>query len=221
MIHTILFYFLLFIIYSFVGWVMEVIVFFFLEKKFINRGFLIGPYCPIYGVCSILMVLTFSKYTQVPFALFIMAAVLCTVVEYLTSYVMEKLFNTRWWDYSDLAFNVNGRVCLKNSVLFGLLGCVLIYFANPFLSTLLSQMPENVLNAVSLALLALFVADNITSFNIISRVKDTSLSVLKDSTEEITEKVKEILRKKSFLNRRLLNAFPNLKTILRKRKAKK
>ncbi len=221
MIHTILFYFLLFIIYSFVGWVMEVIVFFFLEKKFINRGFLIGPYCPIYGVCSILMVLTFSQYTQVPFALFIMAAVLCTVVEYLTSYVMEKLFNTRWWDYSDLAFNVNGRVCLKNSVLFGLLGCFLIYFANPFLSNLLSQMPENVLNAVSLALLALFVADNITSFNIISRVKDTSLSVLKDSTEEITEKVKEILRKKSFLNRRLLNAFPNLKTILRKRKAKK
>lgn len=221
MIHTILFYFLLFIIYSFVGWVMEVIVFFFLEKKFINRGFLIGPYCPIYGVCSILMVLTFSPYTQVPFALFIMAAVLCTVVEYLTSYVMEKLFNTRWWDYSDLTFNVNGRVCLKNSVLFGLLGCFLIYFANPFLSTLISQMPENVLNAISLALLALFVADNITSFNIISRVKDTSLSVLKDSTEEITEKVKEILRKKSFLNRRLLNAFPNLKTILRKRKAKK
>lgn len=221
MIHTILFYFLLFIIYSFVGWVMEVIVFFFLEKKFINRGFLIGPYCPIYGFCSILMVLTFSPYTQVPFALFIMAAVLCTVVEYLTSYVMEKLFNTRWWDYSDLTFNVNGRVCLKNSVLFGLLGCFLIYFANPFLSTLISQMPENVLNAISLALLALFVADNITSFNIISRVKDTSLSVLKDSTEEITEKVKEILRKKSFLNRRLLNAFPNLKTILRKRKAKK
>ena len=196
MLHTILFYFLLFIIYSFSGWVMEVIVFLFAEKKFINRGFLIGPYCPIYGFCSVLMVLTFGKYTEIPIALFIMAAVLCTVVEYLTSYIMEKLFNTRWWDYSDLTFNVNGRVCLKNSVLFGLLGCFLIYVANPFLSGLLLQIPENVLDAISLAILALFIADNITSFNIISRVKNTGLTLLKDSTEEITEKVKEALLKK-------------------------
>ena len=221
MLHTILFYFLLFIIYSFSGWVMEVIVFLFAEKKFINRGFLIGPYCPIYGFCSVLMVLTFGKYTEIPIALFIMAAVLCTVVEYLTSYIMEKLFNTRWWDYSDLTFNVNGRVCLKNSVLFGLLGCFLIYVANPFLSGLLLQIPENVLDAISLAILALFIADNITSFNIISRVKNTGLTLLKDSTEEITEKVKEALLKKSYFNRRLLRAFPNLKTILKKHKFKK
>ena len=212
MLYTFLYYFLLFMIYSFIGWIMEVTSFLVTDKKFINRGFLIGPYCPIYGFCSVLMVLTFGKYTSTPLALFVMALVLCSVIEYLTSYIMEKLFNTRWWDYSDLLFNVNGRICLKNSVLFGLLGAALIYFINPTFSNILSIFPQDVLMCISLALLALFIADIIASFNIIARVKDTTNLVLKDSTEEITEKVKEILKSKSIWQKRLIDAFPNFKT---------
>lgn len=218
MINTFLYYFLLFMIYSFVGWLMEVFVFLVQEKKFINRGFLIGPYCPIYGFCSVLMILTFGKYISTPIALFIMAAFICTFFEYITSYIMEKLFHTRWWDYSNVSFNINGRVCLHNSILFGLLGVALLYIVNPNLEICLALIPSNVLSVISASLLAVFIADNITSFNIISRVKATTNLVLKDSTEEITEKVKEILRNRSALTRRLVNAFPDLKTIWVKQK---
>lgn len=216
MAYTLLFYFLLFIIYAFAGWIMEVTLFLVTTGKFINRGFLLGPYCPIYGFCSVFMVLTFGQYTTTPIALFVMAAVVCSIIEYLTSYIMEKLFNTRWWDYSHVPFNVNGRICLKNSVYFGILGTALIYYINPYISGVLSLIPQNVLICISSTILVLFIADNITSFNVITKVKTTTNMVLKDNTEEITEKVKEILRSKSFLQRRLLSAFPDWKAILKK-----
>lgn len=228
MLYTISLYFLLFMLYSFIGWLMEVFVFLIQERKFINRGFFIGPYCPIYGVCSVLMILTFGRYVGTPIAMFVMACVLCTVIEYLTSVIMEKLFNTRWWDYSNVPFNVNGRVCLHNSVLFGLLGVALIYLVNPFFTWILDKWPHGLLIGFSMSLLLLFVIDNIISFNIISKVKETTTSIFKDSTEEITEKVmervtekaKEILRKGSFLQRRLLDAFPDYKAIWKKIKKK-
>ena len=163
------------------------------------------------------MVLTFHKYMDSPFVLFIMASLLCTVIEYVTSFIMEKLFNTRWWDYSDIPFNINGRVCLHNSVIFGILGCLLVYYVNPFIENFLRNIPVDLLIGLSTAILSIFIADNVTSFNIISRVKSTANIILKDSTEEITEKVKEILRNKSFLNRRLLDAFPNLKSIIKEK----
>lgn len=217
---TFLYYFLLFIIYSFCGWLMEVLVFIIQEKKFINRGFLIGPYCPIYGFCSVLMVLTFGNYLSTPFALFVMAAVVCTFFEYITSYIMEKIFHARWWDYSNVPFNINGRVCLHNSVLFGLLGTILLYAVNPAFEAIISQLPQSTSIWLSSILLVIFIADNITSFNIISKVKATTNLVLKDSTEEITEKVKEILSNHSIWSKRLIDAFPDLKAIIRKEKEK-
>ncbi len=217
MINSMLYYFLLFLIYAFAGWIMEVILFLVKEKKFINRGFLIGPYCPIYGFCAVLMVLTFDKLTSTPFTLFIMAAFVCTFFEYITSYIMEKLFNARWWDYSQVSFNINGRVCLHNSILFGLLGLFLIYIANPFVEGLISQIPSDILPIISGILLVLFIIDNIISFNIISRVRTTTNAVIKDNTEEITEKVKNILLNRSLLSKRLIESFPNLKLVIEER----
>lgn len=220
MLYTILYYFLLFIIYAFCGWIIEVTVFLYKEKKFVNRGFLIGPYCPIYGFCGVLMVLTFGRYISTPIAMFVMAAVVCTLFEYITSVIMEKLFHARWWDYSSEPFNVNGRVCLHNSLAFGILGVLLLYFINPFVEGILSSLPQNVVFILSVSSLAIFFADIITSFNVISRVKLTTSLVLKDNTEEITEKVKEILSKSSLLTKRLVDAFPDLKAIWESQKEK-
>ena len=228
MLQIFLYYFLLFIVYAFLGWIIEVIVFFRKSKKFINRGFLIGPYCPIYGVCAVLMVLTFGRYVSTPIAMFVMAGVVCTIFEYLTSVIMEKLFNARWWDYSNEPFNVNGRVCLHNSIAFGLLGVLLLYYVNPFIENTLHSIPQVILIIFSCLLLFIFIADIITSFNVISRVKDTTNSILKDNTEEITEKViekvtekvKDILSKRSILTKRLVEAFPDLKAIWVKQKEK-
>ena len=93
-------YVLLFFIYAFLGWIMEVIGKLIQQKKFINRGFLIGPYCPIYGHGAILITILLSRYKANPFILFFMAILICSILEYATSYFMEKIFHARWWDYS-------------------------------------------------------------------------------------------------------------------------
>ena len=213
-IYLFFFYFLLFMIYSISGWLMEVVAVGIEKRKFINRGFFIGPYCPIYGFSALIMLFLFKDYTNDPFVLFIMTAFVCTFFEYVTSFIMEKLFKARWWDYSHKTFNINGRVCLENSVIFGLLGLALITIINPFVTNFLSNLPHTVIIYVSSILLVAFIVDNIVSFNIISKFKSTASSVLKDNTEEISEKIREILKKRSILSRRLVNAFPNVKAIL-------
>ena len=199
---------------------MEVIVVAHEKKKFINRGFFIGPYCPIYGFSAVIMTFILGKYQDDPFALFILAMVICTFFEYVTGFIMEKLFKARWWDYSNKTFNINGRVCLENSVIFGVLGCVVIMWVNPLLESLLSMIPENLLIYISSVLLIAFLIDNIVSFKIISKFSSYFSSEGKDNTEEINEKVKDTFKKKSFFNKRLFEAFPNVKSILPEIKAK-
>ena len=94
-VNSILFYFLIFIIYSFIGWCVEVVYVYYDEDKLVNRGFLIGPCCPIYGVASLIMLLFLDKYKANIEVLFVMAVIICTVTEYFTSFIMEKIFNTR------------------------------------------------------------------------------------------------------------------------------
>lgn len=204
-------YFILFLIYSFLGWAIEVIVTFYKDKKFVNRGFLLGPYCPIYGFSSIVMILYLNRYCDSFITVFLLAVVVCSIIEYLVSYLMEKLFNARWWDYSNRKFNINGRVCLENSIWFGLLGTLLIYVVNPFLYNLISKMSDNVLLIVGSFLLIIFVIDLIISLNVTFKIKSNITKLIKkDSTEEFNHKIKELIDSK-LLNRRLFKAFPKLK----------
>lgn len=205
--------FLLFITYSFIGWCMEVGCKLVELKKFINRGFLIGPYCPIYGWGCILIILLLNKYTNDPLVLFIMAIVICSILEYFTSYFMEKLFKARWWDYSRRKFNINGRICLETMVPFGLLGMLIMYFVNPFFVSIYSKIPTNILIVISFILFTIFLIDNIISYTIMFKMKIPKIKISKDSTEEITEYVRSILAKRSFLYKRLMKAYPNMKIL--------
>ena len=216
-------YFLLFMIYAILGWCMEVTCKLIQYKRFINRGFLIGPYCPIYGYGAILITFLLKKYTNDPIALFFMAIIICGTLEYLTSYFMEKIFKARWWDYSQKKFNINGRVCLNTIIPFGLLGLFIMYVSNPFFISKIEMLPQMWLSILFWALLAIYIVDNIVSGIVIRYVKKTEKIVGKDldNTEEITKKVKEVLQSKSALHRRLLNAYPSLKTVKIKIKAKK
>lgn len=206
----IMMYFLLFIIYSIIGWAVEMIVTSIDTKKIVNRGFLIGPYCPVYGIGAISIIIMLSKYKDDFVALFILAIVICSLIEYLTSYLMEKIFNARWWDYSHLSFNINGRICLGNSIIFGL-GGLLIVKVNPFFERVLAYLPSNVFSFLFGVVFTLFLVDAITSFNIINRLKLTTLELRKDNTFEITDKVRKILNEKSLQFKRLLQAFPDMK----------
>ena len=213
MLHTIEIYFLLFISYAFLGWCMEVTCKFIQHKKFINRGFLIGPYCPIYGWGALAITILLKRYMEDPLVLFVMSTIICSIIEYLTSYFMEKKYHARWWDYSNKKFNINGRICLETLIPFGILGVAIMYGTNPILFKLYNQIPQLVINILTAILFIGFIVDNIISSNIISSINVEGNKLIKDNTEEITEKIKQVLRQKSWLHRRLINAYPGLKDI--------
>ena len=212
MIYTICYTFLAFLFYSVLGYIVEVISCSIIERKWVwNRGFCLGPYLPIYGISCLLMTWYLTRYENDPIVLFVMSALVCTIMEYITSYILEKIFKVRWWDYSEKRFNIAGRVCLENAILFGLLGVILIYFVHPVYSRGLSMMPITALEALAIVLFVIFLIDNIISFNVVSKLKlDTK--ILQDSTAEINAAVRAQLRKGRFFTKRLLNAFPSLKT---------
>ena len=203
-------YFLLYLIYSFIGWSIEVIDKLFEKHRFINRGFLIGPICPIYGKGALLIIFLLNPYKDNPILLFFMAIIICSILEYFTSYIMEKIFKTRWWDYSYTKYNINGRICLNTMIPFGLLGLVGVYLINPFLLNMLSYINPTYLKIIAIILLVIYLIDYILSFDIIYKLRDTITNVEKDSTEEISLKVKKVFSKKGVLYKRLINAFPSM-----------
>ena len=220
MFNNLCFYFVLFLIYSFIGWLMEISFTLYKDKTLVNRGFFMGPYCPIYGCGCILIILLLKRYLNDFIALFIMSMVICSILEYVTSFIMEKLFKARWWDYSDRKFNINGRICLETLIPFGLLGCLLIYVINPIISGLILKIPSNVLNVIAVILMIIFILDNIVSYSIITKIHISTKGIVMDNTEEITKKVKEYISKNSKFGKRLMKSFPHLKVLKEKYKKK-
>lgn len=130
--NTIVKYILLFFFYSAAGWLLESVYCSIGEKKIINRGFLTGPLCPIYGTAAIVMaVLIYNPFKDKPLLVFLLGIIFCDIVEYITSYVMEKLFAARWWDYTYEFMNLNGRICLKHSLYWGVISVVFVKTIHP------------------------------------------------------------------------------------------
>lgn len=189
-------YILLFFTYSIAGWLMEVIRIFLNPKygRFVNRGFLIGPYLPIYGSGIVAITLFLGKYSNDIPALFLLSIVLCGIIEYLTSFVMEKLFNARWWDYTDRRFNINGRVCLENLIPFGLGGTIILHWINPFIVNLFDKIPSLPKNIITYSLIGIITIDYIVSLSIMAKFKKSANEIdlsEADDTENISKYVKE------------------------------
>ncbi len=207
----------LFLLYSFVGWIIEVIYTFIIERKFVNRGFLIGPLVPIWGFGAVLIMLILRSDDSL-FNLAISSAFIGSFLEYVVNYVMEKIFKVRWWDYSKLPFNINGRVWLGSSLFFGLGGILVVKVFNPIIFNLFSMINETVFSVVVIILILIVLTDFCVSFNIINKLKISALSMKKDYTEEISKKVRAVLMEKSLWFRRLLKAFPNIKVSFKGKK---
>lgn len=142
--------FLIFIIFSFTGWISEVVyVGITSAHKFVNRGFLYGPLCPVYGFGGLAILTLPASLYSTWIELFFASMFLCTIVEYFVSWIMEKMFHTRWWDYSHFKIQLNGRICLLNSILFGLMGLGMIHFVYPFILNFLNSFSNFILKAVS------------------------------------------------------------------------
>lgn len=219
----------LFFIYSFIGWIIEEIDILVETKELTYRGFLISPICPIYGFSAIIMVYVLGGFANNLFILFSSSLIICSFVEYMTSLIMEKIFNVRWWDYSHMKFNINGRIALRNSLFFGLMGVLLVYYVNPFFVGLLSKVDLSILTRIDYLLVGLLIMDFIISCMILFGLKKMlvleqisikskiSNLVRKDNTVEIGKAVREKIGSLSVFYKRILKGFPKLK-IIRKRK---
>ena len=203
----------LFFIYSFMGWVTEVVLKYFQYKRFINRGFLIGPYCPIYGTGAVIVTLGGNLLASVDrsWAMsFLIAFALCGLLEYMTSYILEKHFHARWWDYSQKPMNLNGRVWIGNLILFGLGGTAIIKILNPRLLALPSLMDPLFFNSLLTAVSLLFVADAVMSAFIMSLLKRGVEESRSDKSEEIAAEVRFLLENRSVFHKRIMDAYPEL-----------
>jgi len=200
---------LFFTIYSFLGWVMETVFASINERKIVNRGFLTGFVCPIYGFGAVL-ILQFSKWVsdvfENPFATLIInilfAVILVTVLEYFTGFLLEKIFNCKWWDYSHNVLNLHGYICLQYSLLWGVLIFLLLQVVHPKISEVVFSIPSSVKGYLAAFLLLYFLADTAKSLMDALDLRKVILNYSNVSVNRYYEKI--ILYKRFFL------AFPRL-----------
>lgn len=184
-----------FFIYSVFGWVLESVYKTIYEKKWVNSGFLHGPLCPIYGTGAIIMILFLSSFKNNIFLLFLVGFVILSIWEYFVGWLLETLFNTKYWDYTNNKFNIKGRVCLFNSIIWGTLGVIFIGFVHPLLQNKILLIQPSILFWIDLILLVLLIVDTI-----ISVVKVTSINRALEMFKDIGENLKERLEELKDLN---------------------
>lgn len=150
---------LYFAVYSLIGWVCETVSESYLARRFINRGFLNGPFCPVYGFGAFAVLWATRGLPRNAVLIFIVSAVVTTALEYFTGWLLETLFQAKWWDYSHMKYNIHGRVCLLNTVLFGLMCVALVFFLHPFFARETALLPPAAGKWAAAGLLCYFAAD--------------------------------------------------------------
>lgn len=218
-----------FVLYAFLGWCLEVAFQAVHVGKFINRGFLNGPVCPVYGFGMVIVIACLTPLDHNLFPLFAGSVLLTSALEYCTGFILEKVFHSRWWDYSDQPFNLKGYVCLKFSLAWGVACVFVMRIIHPMIARLVGWIPQTVSVILLCVLLALLLFDTAATVVSIRRL-DQKLRLLheigkklrqgSDSIgENISEDVLKLRQAKEKLTaqskrteRRVLKAFPGLRS---------
>ncbi len=177
-----------FIIYSFFGWLLESTIRSVIERKFINTGFLHGPFCPIYGIGAIIMLLFLESFKNNIIILFIAGFFVLSIWEYMVGALLEKVFQTKYWDYTGCFGSIKGRVCLLNSLFWGFLGVVFVKYIHPFVASYISQVPIPVTISIT-SIIGIYMLIDV----IVTSVKVKNIQLKADTLKEITENLKEKL----------------------------
>ena len=204
---------LLFFIYSFAGWCMEVFLKYRQYHRFINRGFLTGPVCPVYGSGAVLITTVIGSLAGVEYGYvttFALSFVICGVVEYMTGLVLEKIFHARWWDYSTKPMNLHGRIWIGNLVLFGIAGLAIMHILNPVIYRFLGLFSLQARQIACGVLGVVIVADFVISYFVLKLVKLGVDSSEADNTEEINKEVHQLLTNRSYFYARFADAYPEV-----------
>lgn len=218
---------------SFLGWVLETAVFSIRQRRFVNRGFLAGPICPVYGFGAILLLSILGRFEQAWPLVLLFGIILTTLLEYVSSWALELIFHARWWDYSNQPLNLQGRITLFHSLLWGCLGLLLVYGLNPVLTVILAQVSPPVRLWAAIAVAILLLSDlTVTVLGLIDL--NRQLARLQEKMLQIRQKNKELgqnvrirlaVLAQSFrdmrrqartigpVQRRILLAFPNFRSL--------
>ncbi len=222
-----------FFIYGLLGWMLEVSYQALKTGKFINRGFLNGPICPIYGLgaCTVIFFLS-GIADQNRLVLFIGSIIIASVIELITGILLDKIFHKHWWDYSDRRLNLGGYICLEFSIAWGML-CLFLYDVNqPLVEKMVNIIPEKIRIYILVILTLIIVIDFISTINtliglnkrfkLIDRVNRELKTVSDDIGEKIyqgtikLEDIQEEIKIKKYQEKRILKAFPNLRKEIKK-----
>lgn len=195
MMDFILEYLWFFIIYAFLGWCVEVAFHVVTSGKFVNRGFLNGPVCPIYGFGMIILVFCLQSLSENFFLLFLGAFFLTSTLEFITGFVLEKVFNDKWWDYNNMPFNIKGYICLSFSIIWGLAGVFMIDIIHPSIAKFVSILDNKIGNTILIFIIAYFITDFIiTILGIMEikkymRIREEIAEKLRSYSEDVGENI--------------------------------
>ena len=215
-------FFMRLLIFSMIGYIVEMITCAIVEKRWTNRGFFCGPIIPIYGFGCLFLSYFLSPFktffSYLPYNIFLIAflgMIMTTSLEYLTGYLLEKIFHNKWWDYKNEKFNLHGRICLKNALLFAVASPIVVYVLDPLVTRILLEMKDSIL--ITMASIFLFITtldviySCVVAYNLRSRIiivqdlKNEKLSKLPGMLEKmLTKRLKGV----TSFPKRLLNAFP-------------
>lgn len=174
----------LFVIYAFLGWCLEVAIAKIQTGNFINRGFLNGPFCPIYGFSVMAVIILLSPFKSSLLVLFIGSVLLATFIEFITGYILEKTFNQKWWDYTDEPLNIKGYICLWTSLAWGIACVIVIYILQPLVNNFIHWLSNDVGNIIAISLIIVLLTDLVVTISSLSKVRQ-KLIVLKDIRDKI------------------------------------
>lgn len=180
-----------FFIYSFIGWVLESVYKTIYEKKLVNSGFLYGPFCPIYGLGALIMYAFLSGYNDNPLHVFVIGFVILSIWEYIVAWAIEKVLHEKYWDYSNNKFNINGRVCLLNSLFWGILGVIFIYIVHPVIQEAINKVDYRILIGSGITLAITMTIDTIVSTIKLNGISK-KLEDIKNIRNEIKLKLQEL-----------------------------
>ena len=220
------------IVYSFLGWALETIYASIKNKKFINRGFLFGPLCPVYGFGALILIVFSNPIKNNIFSLFLFATVAASALEYFTGYILETAFKTTWWDYSHDFLNIKGRICITFSILWGIGSVIFMKYIHPIIINISDIISTNmgyiILQIIFIVIIVdlLFTLKSLTNLNnLLSQLnnvyieskfalehlkdfKDNKLSSQEYIFQQVKDRYENILKKIKCRYSRLTNAFP-------------
>lgn len=148
-----------FIIYSMLGWLVESIYMSICNKKITNRGFGVGPFCPIYGFGAVIGTRLLMPFYFHPVLMYIIGAIAATFFEFIVAKLMLRYLNEVWWDYTDKMFNYQGVICLESTIAWGFYGLIIVYKLNPITLRMIEMIPQSIGMVISSVILFLYMLD--------------------------------------------------------------